>query len=112
MCVSIPLDDWRRESDSDTGAYAATRRISGNPQVPQADIDRVAQISENAANPVLVLGPDVDEYGGWEAAIALAEKLRTEVYLGSGEYSRMPFPPITAVSVGRSARRWPRSASD
>ncbi|WP_040805479.1 benzoylformate decarboxylase [Nocardia concava] len=92
VCVSIPLDDWRRESDSDTDGYAATRRISGNPQVPQADIDRVAQRLENAANPVLVLGPDVDKYGGWEAAVALAGKLRMEVYLGSGEYSRMPFP--------------------
>ncbi|MET9493116.1 benzoylformate decarboxylase [Nocardia sp. NPDC006630] len=92
VCVSIPLDDWRREADPDTSKYASSRRISGNPQVPQADIDQVARRLESAENPLLVLGPDVDKYGGWDAAIALAEKRSLEVFLGSGEYSRLPFP--------------------
>lgn len=92
VCISIPLDDWRREADTDTLGYAAARRISGHPEVPRADIEYLAQRLRKAKNPLLVLGPDVDKYGGWDAAIALAEKRALEVYLGSGEYSRMPFP--------------------
>ncbi|WP_405494579.1 benzoylformate decarboxylase [Nocardia sp. NBC_00511] len=92
VCVSIPLDDWRRDADADISKFAVGRSISGNPQVPQVEIEHIAQRLESAKNPLLVLGPDVDKYGGWDAGIALAEKRSLEVFLGSGEYSRMPFP--------------------
>ncbi|QIS13995.1 benzoylformate decarboxylase [Nocardia arthritidis] len=92
VCVSIPLDDWRREADAATAAYSIGRRISGNPHAARTDLEELARRLQSARNPLLVLGPDVDKYGGWHAAITLAEKLSIEVFLGSGEYSRMPFP--------------------
>ena len=35
---------------------------------------------EQARNPVLVAGPDIDASGGWEAAVALAERQRLPVW--------------------------------
>ena len=46
------------------------------------DADRLRLFADRiSANrlPALVFGPDVDRSGGWDAAIALAEKLRAAV---------------------------------
>ncbi len=42
-------------------------------------------------NPALVFGPEVDRAGGWDAAVALAEKLRAAVY-GAPLLDRASFP--------------------
>jgi benzoylformate decarboxylase len=56
--------------------------------------------------PALVFGPEVDRSGGWEAAIALAEKLRAAVY-GSPLLDRASFPedhPLFRGPLGMSVK--------
>jgi benzoylformate decarboxylase len=78
--VSIPMDDWAAEADSDGAAQAAARTADG--RAPAAP-DRVADLARRlaaAANPVLIAGPDIDASGGWDDAVALAESQRLPVW--------------------------------
>jgi hypothetical protein len=52
----------------------------------------------------LVSGPEVDRSGGWQAAIALAEKLRGTVY-GARCWTAPPSRRTTRCSAGRSGCR-------
>jgi benzoylformate decarboxylase len=91
--VSIPMDDWRVEADADRSAAAARRRVTGR---TAADADALAALArriEEARAPVLVAGPDIDAAGGWEAAVALAEKQRLPVWASPATGgSRIGFP--------------------
>src|SRR6202012_1078529 len=56
--------------------------------------------------PALVFGPEVDRSGGWDAAVALAEKLRAAVY-GSPLLDRASFPedhPLFRGPLGMSVK--------
>jgi benzoylformate decarboxylase len=78
--VSIPMDDWAAEADADRSAAAAARRVTGR-MAPDTDaLAALARRIEQARAPVLVAGPDIDAAGGWEAAVALAEKQRLPVW--------------------------------
>jgi benzoylformate decarboxylase len=86
--VSIPMDDWDAEADEDR-AVQARRRVVGGRAVPDpAELAQLASLLESARSPALVAGPDVDASGGWNAAVALAEKQRLPVW----------GPPYTATS--------------
>ena len=78
--VSIPFDDWDAEVDSADVAHQTKRQVAGR-QGP--DPTRVADLVERlgkAKNPALVAGPDIDMCGGWDAAVAFAEKQRLSVW--------------------------------
>jgi benzoylformate decarboxylase len=78
--VSIPMDDWDAEVDADAVAHQTTRTVGGrsvpDPEAVRALASRLAA----ATRPVLVVGPDVDAGGGWDAAVALAESQRLPVW--------------------------------
>jgi benzoylformate decarboxylase len=86
--VSIPMDDWDAEADEDRAVNARRRVVSGRAVPDPAELAQLASLLESARNPVLVAGPDVDASGGWNAAVALAEKQRLPVW----------GPPYTATS--------------
>src|SRR3954463_11530057 len=68
--VSIPMDDWRAEVDDDATGHQLGREVSGR---AAADPERVAELARRLAaaeNPVLVVGPDADASGAWDAAVA------------------------------------------
>jgi benzoylformate decarboxylase len=78
--VSIPFDDWDVEVDEDAVAHQTRRLVAGR-QGP--DPDRVGDLVERlgrAENPALVAGPDIDMCGGWDAAVAFAEKQKLPVW--------------------------------
>jgi benzoylformate decarboxylase len=78
--VSIPMDDWGVEADADRSAQA-TRRVVANRAAPDpAALAELAGRLNDARNPVLVTGPDVDASGGWDDAVALAERQRLPVW--------------------------------
>jgi benzoylformate decarboxylase len=78
--VSLPMDDWYAEVDEADAAHAIGRRVQGRALAdPDAVKDLAAQL-DAASNPVLVAGPDIDASGGWDAAIALAERQRLPVW--------------------------------
>ena len=78
--VSIPMDDWTAEADPD-GAARAIERTSDGRAAPAPDaVAALAARLADAANPVLVAGPDLDATGGWDAAVTLAESQRLPVW--------------------------------
>jgi benzoylformate decarboxylase len=78
--VSIPMDDWGSEVDEGAVAHETRRDVTGR---ALADPDAVADLATRlgrASNPVFVVGPDVDAAGGWNAAVALAERQQLPVW--------------------------------
>jgi benzoylformate decarboxylase len=79
--VSIPMDDWYAEVRSEEEVRHQTARTVAGGGVPErATIERLAKRLVEAANPAFVAGPDIDASGGWDAAVALAERARLPVY--------------------------------
>jgi benzoylformate decarboxylase len=75
--VSVPMDDWDASVDDGAVAHATGRSVSSG---GAADVAELARRLGKASNPVLVVGPDVDAGGGWDACVALAEKQRLPVW--------------------------------
>ncbi len=78
--VSIPMDDWGQEADEDTARHAIARNVSGRAVPDPAVLARIAGMIAAAANPVLVAGGDIDAAGGWDDAVALAERQQMAVW--------------------------------
>jgi benzoylformate decarboxylase len=99
--VSIPMDDWGVEADEDRATNARRRIVNHRAAPDPAALAQLAASLESAGNPVLVAGPDIDTSGGWEAAVALAEKQRLPVWAspatGGG---RLGFPEDHGQFVG------------
>ncbi|TYQ14404.1 UNVERIFIED_ORG: benzoylformate decarboxylase [Gordonia westfalica J30] len=76
--LSIPLDDWNKPALGPAVVRTVSDRV-------QPDFDRLRQFASrisHAERPLLVLGPEVDRAGAWNAGIAFAEKLRAPVHGG------------------------------
>jgi len=78
--VSIPMDDWTEEATDDGSRQAIARRVNGRSAPAPERIADLAQRLAAASNPVLVAGPDIDSSGGWNDAVALAERQRLPVW--------------------------------
>src|ERR1700761_7397719 len=78
--VSLPMDDWEVELDAADAHHATTRKVSGRAVADPAAIAALAAELDAAENPVLVAGPDIDTAGGWDSAVALAERQHLPVW--------------------------------
>jgi benzoylformate decarboxylase len=78
--VSLPMDDWGVEVDDGDAREAISRRVSGRAVADPEAVRSLAERLDAAADPVFVIGPDVDASGGWDAAIGLAERQRLPVW--------------------------------
>src|SRR3984893_13499128 len=78
--VSIPMDDWNLEADEDRDRRALERTVRGRAVPDPLALEELAELLGDARNPVLVAGPDIDASGGWDLAVALAEKQRLPVW--------------------------------
>src|SRR5215210_3692228 len=78
--LSIPMDDWTAEVDEGSVRHATERRATGRTQADPAAVRDLAASLRDAASPVLVAGPEIDASGGWDTAVALAERLRLPVW--------------------------------
>ncbi len=88
--VSIPHDDWDKEVEEDALLLAERQVVTvGSPSPEQ--LTSLTQRINNADNPVLVLGPDVDAYLANELAVELAEKISAPVWVAPSA-PRCPFP--------------------
>lgn len=100
--LSIPMDDWNRPLSGPARLRTVSTRV-----LP--DAERLRQFADRLSasrNPALVFGPEVDRSGGWDGAIALAEKLRAAVY-GSPLLDRASFPedhPLYRGPLGMSVK--------
>jgi benzoylformate decarboxylase len=78
--VSLPMDDWYAEVDEADARHAVTRNVGGRATADPEAVRSLAERLEAATNPVFVAGPDIDASGGWDAAVALAERQRLPVW--------------------------------
>ncbi len=78
--VSIPMDDWGREVDEAAAREAIERSVSAATGPDPSALDELAKALEEAANPVLIAGPDIDASGAWDLAVSLAERQRLAVF--------------------------------
>src|SRR5947209_4553152 len=91
--VSIPMDDWGVEADEDRSASAARRVLSPRAVPDPVALAQLAAALQSARNPVLVAGPDIDASGGWDSAVALAEKQHLPVWASPATGgNRLGFP--------------------
>ena len=88
--LSIPYDDW--DAPAPAQSELLNRRLVNGAMVPPAHTirDLVSRL-EDARNPVLVLGADVDAAAAQPEAVALAEKQRLPVWIAPSS-ARCPFP--------------------
>jgi benzoylformate decarboxylase len=92
--VSIPMDDWNVElsgPDLDVARRAVGRTVRTALRPDPADVDRIAAALDGASAPALVFGGDVDAGGGFDDAVALAERCSAAVY-GPPADGRVAFP--------------------
>ncbi|MBS1690975.1 MAG: benzoylformate decarboxylase [Actinobacteria bacterium] len=85
--LSIPLDDWDKPALGPAVVRTVSRRV-------QPDAERLREFAariSHAERPLLLLGPEVDRAGAWDAGVAFAEKLRAPVR-GSALSDRCSFP--------------------
>jgi benzoylformate decarboxylase len=74
--LSIPMDDWEQRAEGHVEARQISHRQAPDPEV----IRRVAQVLASSSNPALIFGGAIDRGGRWDAAVALAERLRAPVW--------------------------------
>jgi benzoylformate decarboxylase len=78
--VSIPMDDWNVEVDASAVRHQTGRVVGGRATADPVSVRGLAARLAGAANPVMVVGPDVDAGGAWDVAVALAERQRLPVW--------------------------------
>ena len=100
--LSIPMDDWKQPLAGPARLRTISHRVA--PDVQR--LRHFAQRISASQHPALVFGPEVDRSGGWDAAIALAEKLRAAVY-GAPLLDRASVPedhPLFGGPLGMSVK--------
>jgi benzoylformate decarboxylase len=100
--LSIPMDDWKEPLSAFTRVRTVSNRVAPDPERLRGFAGRISA----SQRPALVFGPEVDRAGGWDGAVALAEKLRASVY-GAPLLDRASFPedhPLFRGPLGMSVK--------
>jgi benzoylformate decarboxylase len=79
--ISIPMDDWIHECER-VEVRAVTQTVLPDPSA----LDDLVWAFDSSRNPALVVGSQIEEDGGWDEVVALAERLNADVY-------EEPIPP-------------------
>jgi benzoylformate decarboxylase len=96
--LSIPYDDWDKPA-ADAARYLVERNVQ-HAGAPSAELLKtLAEKLQQAKNPVLVVGPDVDAQNANEAAVQLAERLRMPAWMAPSA-PRCSFPTTHACFRG------------
>lgn len=88
--LSIPYDDWSRQADPESQRLLERKVVSAGALDDGAMATLAARL-EQSANPVIILGPDVDAARANAHAVRLAEKLKAPVWVAPSA-PRCPFP--------------------
>ncbi len=73
VVVSIPMDDWDFEVGGTEAELVIEREVDGRASPDPVVVEQLAGRIAEAANPVMVAGPDIDASGAWDEAVRLAE---------------------------------------
>ena len=96
--LSIPLDDWDKPALGPAVIKTASHRVAPDAERLREFADRI----NRAQRPMVVFGPEVDRSGGWDAAVAFAEKFGAPVYSGPLP-DRASFPETHPLFKGQLA---------
>lgn len=88
--VSVPYDDWAREAPPEA-AHLLRRRTAAGGCLSADQLGGLAAALDEAASPVLVLGPEVDAEAANGEAVRLADALSAPVWIAPSP-PRCPFP--------------------
>jgi benzoylformate decarboxylase len=91
--VSLPLDDWAADVEPSEVEHLAGRRIVAAGGASARDVAWLAGRLTTAADPVLVVGPEVDEPGVFEDVVRLSERCSLPVWIAPTP-PRCPFPTV------------------
>jgi benzoylformate decarboxylase len=73
--ISIPMDDWTHAAPQ-----VRSRSASDSMLAKPAALDEVVRALDGSKNPALIAGSQIEEDGGLEEMLALAEHLNADVY--------------------------------
>ncbi len=76
--VIVPMGDWLQEADP--LAAAAPSEIMRAGAVAEADVEPIGELIRDCDKPALVVGAGADTREGWDAVVALAERLGSPVW--------------------------------
>lgn len=76
--VIVPMDDWLVEMDTSI-EQASPNAVVRSTDVCTQDMARVAHYVSESEKPLLVVGAGLDSRAGWDAGVALAERLGCDV---------------------------------
>jgi benzoylformate decarboxylase len=76
--VVVPMGDWAEAADELAAGAPAQIRRAGS--VSPDEVSELAEMLAGARSPALVVGMGADSSAGWEAVVALAQKLRCPVW--------------------------------
>jgi len=88
--LSIPYDDWEKPADAASESLLL-RKVESARALDKTSLQNLVTQINNAHNPVLVLGADVDAAEANDLAVLLAEKLKCPVWVAPSS-PRCPFP--------------------
>jgi benzoylformate decarboxylase len=77
--VVVPQDDWLAPAPEPHEIFGPRRMLRAHAPDPES-IDELAAFLEEAQRPAIVAGAGADTPAGWEALVALAEKLGSPVW--------------------------------
>lgn len=92
--VSVPYDDWSKKAGPGF-EHLARRKVQSAGALPEDTLAALVASLNDARNPVLVVGPDVDANHANPYAVALAEKLAMPVWMAPSA-PRCSFPTSDA----------------
>ncbi|WP_232534023.1 benzoylformate decarboxylase [Plantactinospora sp. KBS50] len=87
VLLSLPMDDWRQPAGDPTPRRTVSTRVAPEPE----RLGEFADVLRASRNPALVLGGALDRSDGWDAAVALAERLGAAVWCAPAP-ERIGFP--------------------
>ena len=93
--LSIPMDDFEKPCPRPPAARNVSRHLGADEETLKVVIAALS----GARSPVLVIGGAVDQAGGWDHAVRLAEKLRCKVG-AAPEEGRPGFPETNPLYQG------------
>ncbi len=76
--VVVPMGDWLQEADP--VAAGAPARVVRPSSVRAEEVADLARLLDDADSPAFVVGPGTDSREGWDAVVALAERLCCPVW--------------------------------
>ena len=91
--VSVPMDDWTEDVDDGEAGHVKDRTVEPRSGPDPDAITALAGRLAEASSPVMVAGPEIDASGGWDDAVALAERQKLPVFASPAPGgNRLGFP--------------------